>query len=86
MAMVEKTVGIYNEELAGDTERVVKLLNGIGDEQQKFPLMIDLADSKENVHGVAKGQVAYLVAMAKADALELLGENRQALKLVDRHV
>ena len=30
--------------------------------------------------------VAYLVDMAKADALDILGENHQALALVDRHV
>ncbi|MCZ6675493.1 MAG: hypothetical protein O7C75_21405 [Verrucomicrobia bacterium] len=34
----------------------------------------------------AKEQVAYLVDMAKADALDLPGESRQALELVDRHV
>ena len=32
------------------------------------------------------GQVAYIVDMAKADALDLLGETRQAFELVDRHV
>ena len=34
----------------------------------------------------AKGRVAYMVDMAKADALDLLGETRQAFELVDRHV
>ena len=32
------------------------------------------------------GQLAYMVDMAKADALELLGEARQALELVDCHL
>ena len=40
----------------------------------------------ESVQGFAKEQVAYMVDMAKADALELLGETRQAFELVDRHV
>ena len=31
-------------------------------------------------------ETAYMVDMAKADALDLLGETRQAFKLVDRHV
>ena len=31
-------------------------------------------------------KVAYLVDTAQADALELLGETRQALDLLDRHV
>ena len=34
----------------------------------------------------AREQVAFLVDMAKADALDLLGETRQAFELVDRHV
>ena len=38
----------------------------------------------ENVQGSAKEQVAYMVDMAKADALDLLGETRQAFELVDR--
>ena len=41
---------------------------------------------KESAQSPAKWQVAYLVDMAKADALDLLGENRQALELMDRHV
>ena len=48
--------------------------------------MMDLAGPIESVQGVARDQVAYMVDMAKADALELLGETRQAFELVDRHV
>ena len=40
----------------------------------------------ESVQGVAREQIAYMVNMAKADALDLLGETRQAFELVDRHV
>lgn len=36
--------------------------------------------------GAAMEQVAYMVDMAKSDALDLLGETRQAFELVDRHV
>ena len=39
-----------------------------------------------NLQATSKEQAAYLVDMAKADALDLLGENRQALELVDRHI
>ncbi len=34
----------------------------------------------------AKEQVAYLVDMAKADALESLGENGKAAEIVERYV
>ena len=64
--------------MAGSIERVERLLNETGDEQTASRLKIDLAGLIENVQGAAKGQVAYLVDMGKADALELLGENRQA--------
>ena len=47
---------------------------------------LDLAGLVEAVQRVAKEQVANLVDMAKADALDILGETRQALELVDRHV
>jgi hypothetical protein len=34
----------------------------------------------------APRQMDYMVDMAKADALELLGEDRKAVELVERHV
>ena len=46
----------------------------------------DLGGLIESVHGAAREQVVYMVDMAKVDALDLLGENRQAFELVDRHV
>ena len=39
----------------------------------------------EDVKGPAKGQIDYVVDMSKADALELLGEDRKAVELVERH-
>lgn len=73
LALVEKTVGIYNENLAEENERLERLLNETGDEQGESPLTIDLAGLIENVQGAAKEQVAYLVDMAKAELLGLLG-------------
>ena len=79
-------VDIYNEALAGDIERLENLLIAAGDGKSECPLTIDLVGLIENVQGAAKGQVAYLVDMAKADALDVLGETHQAFELVDRHV
>ena len=86
LALVEKTVGMYNDALVGDIERLEVLLNETGNGQTASPLRIDLAGLVEAVQGAATEQVAYFVDMAKAEALELLGENRQAFELVDRHV
>jgi len=84
--LVEKTVGIYNDALAGDIERLERLLNETGDGQDESSLKIDLPGLIESVQRAAMEQVAYMVDMAKADALDLLGESRQAFELVDRHV
>ena len=54
------------------------------DGEDRSPLTIDLAGLIENVHGATREHVAYLVDMAKAEALDLLGETRQAFELVDR--
>ena len=86
LALVEKLVNIYNEALAGDIERSERLLMETGDGQDESPLTIDLAGLVETVQGSAREQVAFLVDMAKADALDLLGETRQAFELVERHV
>ena len=39
---------------------------------------LDLPGLIENLQGAARAQVDYLVDMAKSDALDLLGETRQA--------
>ena len=77
-------VDIYNEALAGDIERLERLLIETGNGQDESPLTIDLAGLVENVQGSAREQVAYMVDMAKAEALDLLGETRQAWELGER--
>ena len=67
-------------------ESLGRVLIKAEDDQDRSPLMRDLAGLIESVQGGARDQVAYMVDMAKADALDLLGETRQAFELVDRHV
>ena len=86
LVSAKKLVGIYNEALAKDIEALEKMLIERGDGQDESPLTIDLAGLTGHVQEAAKEQVAYMVDMAKADALDLLGETRQAFELVDRHV
>jgi len=68
------------------TERLEMLLVVSGDAQDASPLTIVLAGLVGDVWVATKEQVADLVDMAKAEALNLLGENRQALDLLERHV
>ena len=86
LALVEKTVDIYNDALADDMERLERLLYETGDGQDESPLSIDQTGLFEAVREAVVDQVAYMVDMAKADALDLLGETRLELELVDRHV
>lgn len=86
LALAEKTVGIYNDALAGEIERVERLSDETGDGKGGIPLAIDLTVLLESVQGATREQAEYLVDMAKAEALDLLGGTRQSLELVDRYV
>jgi hypothetical protein len=86
LALAEKTVGIYNDALAGDIERLERPLYETGGGKGESPLTIDVAVLIGNVQEAVREQVRYMVDMAKADALDLLGETRQAFELVDRHL
>ena len=86
LSLMEKTVGVYNDHLAADIERQERWLSETGDGQDESPLTMDMAGLIENYHVAAREQVAYMVDMAKADALDLLGETRQAYELVDQYV
>ena len=86
LALVEKTVGIHNEHLAEEIERLEKLLIEKGYGQDESPLTIGLADLAELIARLATSQIAYLVDMAKADALDMLGENQKAFQVVERYV
>ena len=76
-------VGIYNEALARGIERMERPLIGTGDGQDESSLTIDLAPLIETFQVSAGQQVAYLVDTAKSEALNVLGEARQAWELVD---
>ena len=86
LELVEKTVDIYNDSVAEDIERLEKLLNETEDGESKSQLTIDRTGLVEAVREAVVNQVAYMVDMAKAEALDLLGESRQAVELVDQHV
>ena len=66
-----------SDALAGVIERPEELLNETDNGENESPLTIQLAGLMENVQVAAREQVAYMVDMAKADALEMLGETKQ---------
>ena len=69
--------------MAGGIERLGRLLIATEDGQDESSLTLDLAGLVENAPGAAREQVAYMVDMAKADVLDLMGETLQAFELVD---
>ena len=73
MALVEKSFDTYNEALAADIERLERPSIETGGGQDESPLTIDPAVLIENVHGVAKKQVAYLVDMANGRGVGAIG-------------
>ncbi len=48
--------------------------------------MIDLPNLHEKTQGAATDHAAYLVDMAKAEALDTMGETERAVAIMDRHV
>lgn len=86
LASSEIIIAIYNEALAGDIEGLECLSAETGNGQDGTRLTIDLEGLTNSGQDIVRDQVSYMVDMAKADALDVLGENRQAFELVDRHV
>jgi len=86
LVSAKKLVGLYNEALAADIERLEKLLIEAAQGQDETPLNINLAELIEKAQNGAKEQVAYFVDTAISDALNVLGESRKAWELVDRYV
>ena len=86
MAYIGKLVELYNRSLADGLDRLASLVPE-GDSQKSDesfclnPSTLDKLTEKPAQH-----QVAYLVDIAKVEALDTMGENRKAVELLDRHV
>ncbi len=58
-----------------------------GDSQKSIgPFALDVSTLDELTEKPAKQEAAYLVDMAKVEALDTMGENRKAVELLERHV
>ena len=82
----EKLVNLYNRNLAADLELLDASADESDGERPNYPYTIDLSNLLAKKQSAATDQVAYLVDMAKAEALDAMGETEQAVALVDRHV
>ena len=86
MGYIEKLVGIYNRDLAEGLDRLMAILPK-GDSQRSVePFSLDLSTLDGLTEKPAKHEAAYLVDMARVEALDTMGENQKAVAILDRHV
>lgn len=71
ISATEKTMDNFNKDLAD----MMELSEGI-----------DLEAIRRNADNVSSQQISYIVDMAKAEALDCLGEPQEAVKLAERHL
>ena len=63
---------------------VVVELERVGEDAQNVP-RLDMADIEKAGRALVLDQTAYLVDLAKADALRTLGETNAAAEVMERH-
>ena len=79
-------VDLYNRDLAEGLDHLIALLPK-GDSQKSIePFNLDVSTLDGLTEKPAKHEAAYLVDMAKVEALDTMGENRKAVELLERHV
>ena len=82
----ERLVDLFNGNLAKELDRLATLSAEGESGKPDEPYCLDLSPLDKLTGMVASHQVAYLVDMAKVEALDTMGENRKAVELLDRHI
>lgn len=73
-------------DLIEETEKLVGMFNDLCMEEQARRYRIDLEVIQKGISDSSKAQTTYLVDMAKAEALDAMGEDRAATELVARYL
>ena len=81
---IERSVDLYNRDLADGLDRLMALLPDSQESDEPFSLDVSTLDAL--TEKPAKDEAAYLVDMARVEALDTMGENRKAVELLERHV
>ena len=66
------------EKLLGETSQLVEMFNDLCEEQGDQSYLIDLEKTRNDAGKISNGQVVKMVDMAKAEALESLGEDKNS--------
>ena len=82
----EKLVNTYNRDLAADMELLDRAADGIQVEGPEMRHTIDQSNIYGITQGAATDQAAYLVDIAKGEALHMMGHTEKAHSLVDGHL
>ena len=83
---IEASVELFTDTIGQDFERDSRLGLNQCLEAAKSSYDIDLATIKGNVAQFSGEKMTYLIDMGKAEALEYLGDFRQAVDLVEGHL
>ena len=86
LEQAEKLVNVYNRNLAADLELLDRAVDGSDAQGSENRHTIDLSNLRGRTQGAATNQAAYLVDMAKAEALDQMGDTQAATDLVERYV
>jgi hypothetical protein len=73
-------------EIVTDTENVAGSFNEVFADMMALSERIDLEALRQSVGKEATQQISYIVDMAKAEALDLLGDQKTAVELAERHL
>ncbi len=86
MAYIERLVDLYNRDIAEGLDRLMAILPK-GDCQKSIePFSLDVSTLDGLTEKPAKHDAAYLVDMARVEALDTMGEKEKAVAILDRHV
>ncbi|MFQ6026826.1 MAG: hypothetical protein ACE5Q6_04840 [Dehalococcoidia bacterium] len=82
----ERLVGLYNRNLAEGLDHLATMLPECEPVKSNEQFSLDLEALEKLAGRPVPHQAAYLVDLAKVEALDTMGENRKAVELLDRHV
>ncbi len=83
---IERLVVLYNRDLAEGLDRLMAILPERDFQKSIEPFSLDVSTLDGLTEKPAKQDAAYLVDMAKVEALDTMGENQKAVAILDRHV
>ena len=83
---IERLVDLYNRDLAEGLDHLIAILPEGDSKKSIEPFSLDSANLDGLTKQPAKHETAYLVDMARVEALDTKGEKEKAVELLDRHI